>query len=140
MADNVFSPTASTAPRDLATIARETRVPVNFLEAFVELAPDVPEDRRPAAAASIAAQIAPRMARGETIEDVVKSLAGDDKAASAFIERAYQIADEKYPAPEVPKDGGFRKAVGMGVDVIQQSYGSAVEGLGKAIGSGAVED
>ena len=142
MADNSFSrdpveqlivdETGGSAPdarSGIDDLARKSRVPANFLMAFSE-ASGAPDDAgKVKVASAVAAKIAPRLAAGEKIEDIVKSVAGDEAEASAFIERAYQIADELYPAPARPKED----QPGVLGDMARSFGGSLVKGAGGMI-------
>jgi len=118
-------------------ISRKTRVPANFLMAFAEQAAEGDEAQRSVAAERMATQIAPRLAAGEKIEDVVRALASDRPGeADAFIERAYQIADAVYPSGSAPQAPGVDAAEGGGMsptDPIKQVAGSAVASIGSGI-------
>lgn len=145
VADNVFkndpienfitemkAPPTQNYRASIDTIASQSRVPANFLMAFSELAPAKTDEDRTKAAQVIADRIAPRIRSGEKIEDVVRSISGDNKeAADRFIERAYQIADEHYAQP--------KEEPGLGSDIVTQAKataksvaGSTIKGLGIA--------
>lgn len=126
---------AATDPRSsIEGIAVKTRVPANFLMAFAERTQASNDDERLRQAAQIADKVAPRIAAGEKIEDIVRSLnPGNRKGADDFIERAYQIADELYPSQPkaAPEEDGMKLT-----DPLKQIAGSAVTSIGQAISGG----
>lgn len=133
--------------QQIEDIARKTKVPVNVLLSAAELGGARDDDERLQIATAVASQFGPRVQAGESIKDLIREAAGDDKAAEAFIVRARQIAEEQYPqhaararaAKSATQTGGLGTAFGVGVDALQQGYGSALEGLGKSIGSQGLE-
>ena len=151
LADNVFTndpvesfiadlkePPTKNYRASIDTIASRTRVPANFLMAFSELAPGKTDQDRTRAAQMIADKIAPRIRNGEKIEDVVRSISGENaQAASRFIERAYQIADEHYTAPDQAKEEpGLVQDIGTQAKATTQQVGA---GLARGIGTMAEE-
>jgi hypothetical protein len=98
---------------DSSAIAQKYRIPRNILQVYEERGEDPEEAAR---------KITAELDAGKSFEDIVPK---------AVRIRASDIADE---IRGVQPKGGFGKAVGVGVDSIQQSIGSAVEGLGRSTG------
>lgn len=137
MARNLFGPMgafsnsapATTAPQtqsnqpkssepDVFGIARKYRIPPNIIIALQERG----EDPEKAAQSIIAGLDA-----GKSFEDIVPK---------AVRIRASDIADE---IEGITPEGGMGKALGVGIDVVQQGFGSALEGSGRSLGIDSLE-
>lgn len=137
MARNLFGPMgafsnsapATTAPQtqsnqpkssepDVFGIARKYRIPPNIIIALQERG----EDPEKAAQSIIAGLDA-----GKSFEDIVPK---------AVRIRASDIADE---IEGITPEGGMGKALGVGIDVVQQGFGSALEGAGRSLGIDSLE-
>lgn len=110
---------AQPAVKDVGAIAQKYRVPRNILMALEEGGED-PEAK--------AAEISNAMQQGKAIEDVVPY---------ASLVRATDIADA---LEGVEPKGGLGTAIGVGVDNLQNAYGSALEGAGRSLGIDALAD
>ncbi|MCU0948292.1 MAG: hypothetical protein MUF47_08585 [Porphyrobacter sp.] len=106
------NPTQSSEP-DVFGIARKYRIPPNIIIALQERG----EDPEKAAQSIIAGLDA-----GKSFEDIVPK---------AVRIRASDIADE---IEGITPEGGMGKALGVGIDVVQQGFGSALEGAGRSLG------
>lgn len=132
------------AKQEVDRIAIESGVPANVILALAEVA-QVSDDKDLVDFASMAASdLGPRIKAGEDLDKLIRSSFEDPAQAEAFINRAYDIADQLYP--KAPAAEGDRKeganlgtAFGVGVDALQQGYGSALEGLGRVTGLEGVE-
>lgn len=141
-----YSQASLTPKQRIEDIARKSRVPVNVLWGIGEIAGAASDDEKMALAQRAADEFGPRIQAGEDIKALIREAAGSDEAAKAFITRSRQIADELYPeqaakaraARAESQKGGLGTALGVGVDALQQGYGSAVEGIGRSIGSDGI--
>lgn len=145
--DRDYSQASITPQQRIEDIARKSRVPVNVLLGATELAGAKDDAERLRVAGAVADEFGPRIQAGEDIKALIREAAGSDDAAKTFIDRSRQIALEQYPddvarvreARKAEAKGGLGAALGVGVDAIQQGYGSAIEGAGKALGLEGVE-
>lgn len=145
--DRDYSQASLSPQQRIEDISRKSRVPVNVLLGATELAGARDDDEKFRVAQAVAAEFGPRIQAGEDIKALIREAAGGDEPAKAFIARSRQIADELYPEQTAKaratraeaQKGGMGAALGIGVDALQQGYGSAVEGAGKAMGLPGVE-
>jgi N12 class adenine-specific DNA methylase len=138
------APAASPKQR-VEAVAKQSGVPVNYMLAAIEASGAKTPEEVGAAADQIAATYGPRIAAGESVKDIVRRDLREN--ADAFIQRAQQIAAELYPqqwaekqAKLTAQQGGLGNAAKVGVDTLQQAYGSAVEGIGNVVGSEGMAD
>lgn len=118
-------------------IARKTRVPANVLMALDEAAGGFD----PARAQSNATRIAAALAENKPMDGAIAELVGDPERASSLMDRAYDIADELYPAPAAPQDRGTDGKVGVAEALGGPSrdvLSAAVQGIGVSIEAGGV--
>ena len=119
-------------------IARRSKVPANLL-----IAMDEAEGGRLSVetAERNAARLSQEMAAGKPLDQAVADLTGDPARAARVVDRAYQIADELYPAapppPDAGTDGRVSGAEGVG-GLARDALSGAVSGIGGAIEAGGV--
>lgn len=134
---------AAMNPKDeLDQIAINSGVPANVILAMAEQDKVQSPDEILAVAKKAAAELGPKIKAGEPVEKVIRERFADPKQADAFINRAFDIADQYYPkkqADQPKSEGGMGAAFASGIDSLQQGYGSAVEGIGKVTGLDSVE-
>jgi N12 class adenine-specific DNA methylase len=125
----------------LEDIAIETGTPIEVLYASAELEGAQTPQELLAIARQRGQQVGPRFKAGEDPNAIVSELFGEDEGR-AFGDYATNLRAQIYGTPreEPQPEGGFRKAIGVGADTIQQSYGSAVEGVGGMLGLDGVEE
>lgn len=119
-------------------IARKTRVPANVLMALDEAAGG---EFDPARAEANATRLAAAVAENKPMDSAIAELVGDPDRASSLMDRAYDIADELYPAPAAPpgkgNDGKVSAAEAIG-GTARSALGGAISGIGGAIEAGGV--
>ena len=65
----------------------------------------------------------------------------EQREIQSFIEQQIQVVDQAAVEPSDDKSGtAIGRGFGLGIDVLQQMYGSAVEGIGEETGIKALED
>ena len=119
-------------------IARKTRVPANVLMALDEAAGG---DFDPARAEANATRLAAAVAENKPMDSAIAELVGDPARASSLMDRAYDIADELYPAPAAPQDRGTDGKVSAAEAIggtARSALGGAISGIGGAIEAGGV--
>lgn len=136
----VFGPDQVSTKTALEDIAIETGTPIEVLFAAGEQAGAKSPDEFLNIARQRGQQLGPRFKAGEDPTAIVSEVFGPE-AQRSFGAYATEIRAQLYGRPvEQPKpEGGFRKAVGVGVDTIQQGFGSAIEGAGRVAGLEGVE-
>lgn len=114
-------------------IAARHQVPANVIAALAEAGGADTLDKIEA----LAQEAGQAAKAGKGFDALLRERGGD-----ALLTRAYDIADQIEPSPASKpsdSDGGFGAAARSGWNNMQQSLGSAVEGLGSVTGLGAVE-
>lgn len=119
-------------------IARKTRVPANVLMALDEAAGG---EFDPARAEANATRLAAAVAENKPMDSAIAELVGDPDRASSLMDRAYDIADELYPAPAAPQDRGTDGKLGVAETLggaARSTIGAAIQGIGGSIDAGGV--
>ncbi|MCB1333717.1 MAG: hypothetical protein KDK26_08705, partial [Roseivivax sp.] len=88
---------AKPARQAIEEIAVKTRVPANVLMALVEATKAQDDATKAQVATRIAEQLAPRLAAGEKIEDLVLGASPDEETGRRHLYRAHEIGAELYP-------------------------------------------
>ena len=134
---------ASNPKMELDRIALDSGVPANVILAMAETAGVTDAGQIVDFAKQTAGELGPRIKAGESVEAIIRQRFNDPAQADAFINRAYDIADQYYPAKpkaaEEKPEGGMGAALSSGIDSLQQGFGSAIEGVGRVTGMEGVE-
>lgn len=113
-------------------VATKYNVPANLLIAL-----DEASGGKGVTAEQHAKAIAAGVSSGKSVEQVIAETAGDPARAKALMNRAYDIADELYPASAAPtKTPGSSVAGDLGRQLggsVVKGAGSMVEGLGQGV-------
>ncbi|WP_444668343.1 PLxRFG domain-containing protein [Cereibacter changlensis] len=154
MVTNIFASQPLGAPRpasnpkaEIDGIATRYKVPANVLMALDEAVGGDPTQKAQRAE-TFAREISEAVAKGQPIDSYLALRGGSPEAGAAMMNRAYDIADELYPADPTeasaapagrPKEANALRDVPAAIGAsVARAAGSLVEGVGEAA-SGAAD-